>query len=61
MMEGLSVARKRKVEKINPNAKKHEMKFGWCVTGHHSDCRKMYIDWNEIKQECNCNCHMEKK
>jgi hypothetical protein len=33
------------------------IKFGWCVTGHHSDCRKMYIDWQQVKQVCDCGCH----
>ena len=49
--------RKKKLERINPDAKKHNLKFGWCITGHHKDCHKMYTDWNEIMQECSCDCH----
>lgn len=53
--------RKKSKERINPNAKKHNLKFGWCITGHHSTCFKAYTDWNEVMQECSCDCHKEEK
>ena len=44
-------------DRINPNATKHSLKFGWCTTNQHRECRKMYTDWNQIMQECSCECH----
>lgn len=39
-------------------------KFGWCVTGHHDQCRTSYYDdWSLNKGErvCSCECHSETK
>lgn len=33
------------------------MKFGWCTTGHHSDCSKQFVDWNKKDNVCDCECH----
>ena len=51
--------RKAKVERVNPNAAKHNTKFGWCTDGNHPKCRIKYTDWNNIEQECICECHTE--
>lgn len=53
--------RRTTTEKINPNARKANVKFGWCTTGHHDTCRKEFLDWNNVQQECSCKCHKDKK
>lgn len=55
------MARKKRSEAINPNARKHNLKFGWCTDNNHPACRISYVDWNLVEQECSCECHKEKK
>ena len=57
---GLHMRRRSKEEKPAANARKYELKFGWCTDGHHHQCRVQYTDWNKIEQECYCSCHKEK-
>lgn len=38
-----------------------EIKFGWCVTGHHGDCRRTFHDWNQKLVTCTCECHKKKE
>jgi hypothetical protein len=38
------------------------MLFGWCSTGHHTECRKMYVDsfsGTEHVRKCECDCHVD--
>ena len=35
--------------------------FGWCMTGHHQECRAEYVDWNKVDVKCECTCHKESK
>ena len=32
-------------------------KFGWCLTGHHKDCRIAFFDWVNKETICECDCH----
>jgi hypothetical protein len=31
------------------------VKCGWCITGHHVDCKKETA-WNETSWSCDCEC-----
>ena len=31
--------------------------MGWCLDGHHDECRYQYMDWNDKFRECACECH----
>jgi hypothetical protein len=33
------------------------VKFGWCTTNQHDQCRKQYIDWVNTQMICSCECH----
>ena len=39
------------------NNSDRDVPFGWCITGHHSDCRVEYLDWNDKQRSCCCDCH----
>ena len=30
--------------------------FGWCITGHHGECR-ISFDWYDGPVVCACSCH----
>jgi hypothetical protein len=48
-----------KVEcKRDPNGPQY---LGWCMTGHHDNCRVEYIDWNGKERRCGCLNHKEAK
>lgn len=33
--------------------------FGWCFGKEAcKDCRVLYRDWNNVLQECSCECHV---
>lgn len=36
--------------------------FGWCFGKEAcGECRVLYRDWNNIVQECSCECHVGKE
>lgn len=53
------MARRKKEESYAPEPtpdRQLESKSGWCMTGHHKDCRYQFSHG-----KCGCNCHKEKK
>ena len=43
------------VDKEPPKENAH--RFGWCVDGHHTQCRTEYVDQHGKKITCECACH----
>lgn len=33
------------------------MMFGWCMTGHHENCKGAYVTWNLDISKCGCARH----
>lgn len=32
-------------------------RYGWCLDGHHEQCRTEYMDWLNTYSRCGCDCH----
>lgn len=36
--------------------------FGWCLTGHHSECpKRLLLTEQQTTAECYCECHGEQR